>query len=110
MMDFLNACRRFGSGLFDGRFDQGDRFDRFRTMFPGHWLIGLLVAALVVVGIVLLVRALVRSSQKGHSSSAVNDMTAANNSKPLQILDERLARGEIDTEEYRRRKDELLKP
>ena len=36
MMDFLTACRRFGSGLFDGRFDQSDRFDRFRTMFPGH--------------------------------------------------------------------------
>jgi uncharacterized membrane protein len=119
MMSFINACRVFGFGRFGGRFDQGDGFSRLGPMHPGFMLIGLLIAILVIVGAVFLARALIRSSRKGHSSDHLAGQSDAvspvvpvspNPGKALQILDERLASGEIDTDEYRRRKDELLRP
>jgi uncharacterized membrane protein len=119
MMSFINACRLFGFDRFGGRFGQGDGFSRLGPMHPGFMLIGLLIAILVIVGAVFLIRALVRSSRKGPSanqlagqSGAVPPMVpvAPKPDKALQILDERLASGEIDTDEYRRRKDELLRP
>jgi putative membrane protein len=118
MMNFLNVCRIMGD-RFGNRFNQGEYFIRMRWMHPGAWLIGLLITALIITGIVLLIIALVRASRKSKKSGAT---TATSDQKPpvapiaptagqaLQILDERLAKGEIDTDEYRRRKDELLRP
>ncbi|MEV4482702.1 SHOCT domain-containing protein [Micromonospora coxensis] len=59
------------------------------------WVWPLLVVAALVVLVVLVVRALGAGQQPGGRRSA------------RQILDERYARGEIDGEEYRRRRDSL---
>lgn len=114
MMSFFNACRMIGLDRFGSRFNPGDRIGRMGFMSPGLWLAGLLIAILVIVGIVFLIRAIVRS---GSASAPRNYGTqppaaplSSSASQALQILDERLARGEIDTDEYRRRKDELLRP
>lgn len=72
---------------------------------PGGWggmgfgpLIWLVLLALAIVGIIALLR------QRGDSNGA-----AGNNSRtPLQILDERFAKGEIDKDEYEERR-RLLK-
>lgn len=114
MMSFINACRMFGQNRFGGRLDQFNRFDGYGRMGPGFMLIGLLIAVLIIVGIVLLIRAIVRSSKKNKGNIVSANPEAkqyfnASVSQAVQILDERLARGEIDTDEYRRRKDELLK-
>jgi putative membrane protein len=58
-------------------------------------LLMLIVLALAVVGVV----ALVRASRDGSLTF--------NRQRPDQILDERFARGEIDIEEYTRRRDLL---
>jgi len=123
MMNFFEFCRTGGLDRFSGRSGMMDRFGRMGYMGFGGWLIGLLIAALVVVGIVFLIRAIVRSSAKSSgvpSSHVIQDPSnfanqvppsfAALNNPALKILDERFARGEIDSEEYRRRKDELLRP
>lgn len=104
-LELMNALCRFN------RFDwRGDRPDRFFMMWPGM-LIGLVVLVLVIVGIVFLVRALVRSGRSGNTPPAPPvPPVFPNDSKALQILDERLARGEISPEEYRQRKEELQKP
>jgi uncharacterized membrane protein len=60
------------------------------------WIIMAAVIIFAVYGLMYLLR-------KSDSSGAVK--TAA----PLDILKERLARGEIDSEEYQRIKDELLR-
>jgi putative membrane protein len=73
----------------------------------GGWLLLLLLlvflAALVVVVVVLVVRAASGSpSQPGAGGRAVAGPSAAQ-----QVLDERFARGEIDEEEYLRRRSVL---
>lgn len=101
-----------GRGMMD--FDRfGGRFDQMRFGHPAMWLFGLFIAALVITAIVFLIIALVRYSKRNNSSGDVKPPVAQVSpyaGQALQILDERLARGEIDTEEYRRRKDELLRP
>ena len=65
-------------------------------------LIGMLVFwGLVITGIVLLVRSSRRSSAAGSGAAYYG------RPDPLQVLDERFARGEIDAEEYRTRRDIL---
>lgn len=56
--------------------------------------------ALVIAGVVALVRYLGRSSQHSHGSGAAR-------STPEQVLAERFARGDIDDEEYRQRLETL---
>ena len=101
-----------GRGMMD--FDRfGSRFDQMHSFNPGMWLFGLLIAALVITAIVFLIIALVRYSRKNTGSAQMNPPVtpaAPFVGQALQILDERLARGEIDTDEYRKRKDELLRP
>lgn len=64
------------------------------------WLVG----ALVVLGIVVLVVFLVRNSIASPNADAgIKNAT----STPRQILDERYARGELTTEEYRERIETL---
>ena len=71
----------------------------------GGWLaMGLVLVifwALVITGIVLLVRSV------GHRHGVARE--PAGTTAALHILDERFARGEIDAEEYRRRR-QLLSP
>lgn len=60
------------------------------------WVVG----GLIVVGLVVLVVALIRNSTA--ATRAGTTITAVT-STPRQILDERYARGELNTEEYRER-------
>ena len=79
----------------------------------GHGVIGILVMlfflALVVFAVLIAIRML---RHKGHFApphfhEGQVDPSARN---ALQILNERYAKGEIDDEEYKRRKTELTKP
>lgn len=73
----------------------GQGFYRFGMMGGIGWvgmLICLIVIVLVIVGIVYLVRSLLNRSSKNVASTS--------NSRPIEILNERLAKGEISLEEY----------
>jgi putative membrane protein len=117
MMNLFNACRTGGLDRFYDRFGPMGRFGRIGYMHPAMWLIGLLITAIVIVGIVLLVRALHRSSRRNgtgaapaaHDAKSPADQGSNDPGQAVKILDERLARGEIEIEEYRSRKDELLR-
>jgi len=65
--------------------------------FGFGWLFMLLFWVFVVAGIVWLVLAIARSQ-------GTAGPTAESGSRALRILEERLARGEIDTEEFRTRR------
>ena len=54
---------------------------------------------LIIVGVVLVIRYFTTGHTRGRSSPDAND--------PLQVLRERYARGEIDTEEFEERKKVL---
>ena len=60
------------------------------------WIPGLLLTLLIVAGIVALIVLAVRSSGRPHDNTRPTDQDVAR-----RILDERLARGEITTEQYR---------
>lgn len=64
----------------------------------GMMLIVLLAVALIVVGVVFLVRS---------SSGGERPAPRPERSRALEILDERFARGEIDREEYEERRRTL---
>ncbi|GAB4255678.1 MAG: hypothetical protein Kow00129_16460 [Thermoleophilia bacterium] len=76
----------------------------------------LLFWALIIVGVIFLIRAL--SSSQGRSQSGGEPMrgpegsppagTARPASRALELLEERYARGEIDREEFLQRKKDLL--
>lgn len=71
---------------------------------PGHFwlshLADLLFLAVLVAGAVLIVRMIINRPQAQHAGPAISE-------KPLQILEERFARGEIDEEEFRTRREAL---
>ena len=79
---------------FGGRFDGGH---------VGHPILWLLVAGIVIALIVAAVVALVRHYSAQPAQSATP--TAATSAE--QLLAQRFARGEIDEDEYRRRRDAL---
>src|SRR5512137_3027742 len=101
-------------GLWDNRFT--DHFDRVRDFMPVRMglmvFFGLMFIALVVVGIILLVKL-----AKRHSPAAGSGMVtpntgstyrmAADNARAMEILNERLAKGEVSEEEYDRIKAKL---
>ncbi|NJE47677.1 SHOCT domain-containing protein [Thermococcus sp. GR7] len=60
----------------------------------------LLFWILIIVGVVWLIKWLVEQSSSG--------ITKTSKKSALEILDEKYARGEIDDEEYERRKRKLL--
>lgn len=66
------------------------------------WIVWLLVPLLIIAAVVVLVVALTRRGLSEGSGSV-----APPNSSARAILDERYARGEIDHEEYMRRRVEL---
>jgi putative membrane protein len=71
----------------------------------GHdmmWIRGIwsvLIVGLLVVGAVLVARTF--AARSGHNG------TPSTSGRPLQILEERFARGEIDEEEFKQRRDLL---
>ncbi|OFW57703.1 MAG: hypothetical protein A2133_08690 [Actinobacteria bacterium RBG_16_64_13] len=67
----------------------------------------LAVLALIVVGIVLLVRGLTRHDQV-QPGSPPQPVSGPNSGRALQVLEERYARGEIQREEFLQRKQDLL--
>jgi putative membrane protein len=71
----------------------------------GGWAMGWtwLWPALIVIGLVIIGWVVGRLAQSGRDSSTAS----ADGSAAHRILDERYARGEIDDEEYRKRKAAL---
>lgn len=67
-------------------------------MSPGMWIFMLLFWGLVIVGIVSIIRWLVGRGQRQDRSQSET---------PLEILQKRYARGEIEREEYERMKKDL---
>lgn len=67
--------------------------------FHGFGLFRLLMGVLIVLLVIYLVRRVTRTVPN-------NSFT---NTKAMNILRERYARGEMDSEEYQRRKEELIK-
>lgn len=69
----------------------------------GHYWIEpltvLLVLGMLVAGAIIITRMLVNRSQQPSAGAA--------SPRPIQILEERFARGEIDEEEFRSRRDAL---
>ena len=76
----------------------GTMHDGWRWWMPFPGLVWLILVVGAIVGLVLLLR-----SGSGSRSSA-------GRRSALDVLDERYARGEIEREEYLRRKDDLTAP
>ncbi len=70
------------------------------------WILVLLLVALVVLAVVLVM--VLRPWAKGGTSDAAHGGYHDSGEGALRILDERFARGEIDEEEYARRRSLLL--
>jgi putative membrane protein len=70
-------------------------------------VVTLAVLALIVVGIILLVRALTRHDYV-QPGPPPGPPTGPSRSSALQVLEERYARGEIQREEFLQRKQDLL--
>ncbi len=70
-------------------------------------IIMLAVLALIVVGVVLLVRGLTTHSHVQEGSSQ-GQPTGLGSSSALQVLEQRYARGEIQREEFLQRRQDLL--
>ena len=62
------------------------------------WILMILFWALVILGIVYLVKVIARSAKKGEKAES-----------SLDILKKRYARGEINKEEFEKMKDDLMK-
>lgn len=99
--------------FFDGRFS--DRFDRLGNM-GGGWILmavfGLVILAAVVIGVLLLVKL----AKRHPTYTGITTMPPAggaaprltpDNARALEILNERLAKGEVNDEEYERIKGKL---
>jgi putative membrane protein len=75
------------------------------------WMPVMLIAiALIVVGVILLIRGLGSSRQddrQGVAPSAGPPPPGVRSSTALQVLEERYARGEIDRDEFLRRREDL---
>ena len=93
--------------------DDGDGFGGHSGMMYGGgamgWLMVIVMVALLVglaVAVALLLRR--RSPSTEHDDPRASSRNAAHGPSAERILDERLARGEIDEEEYRRRRAALV--
>ena len=70
-------------------------------MMVGGWLLGLVLLALVVAGIVVVVRAF------GNGADAGTGRRRDGPSRAVELLEERFAQGEIDREEFEERRRAL---
>lgn len=75
----------------------------------GGWLVGLLVGAVLLLGLVAVVVVAVRTARQRSAPPPAGDAVPAH-SRARAVLDERYARGDIDDEEYRRRLEVLAGP
>ncbi len=81
-------------------------YDASGGAHPGLWIV-MIVAFLVVLGLLIWIGVNL-SRHKGSPDAAVpRSPTGALSPDPLRILDERLARGDIDIDEYTLRKELL---
>jgi putative membrane protein len=71
----------------------------------GMWVFMAVVMVLFWLAIAAVVVVFVRHSQSGHI--APPQPTGSNPGQAMQVLDERFARGDIDADEYTRRRDLL---
>jgi putative membrane protein len=77
-----------------------DDMGGFSGWVPGFgWILMLLFWVLVIVGILAIVKWLVSGPGTGNSTAAPKT--------PLEILEERYARGEIDRDEFEQKKRDL---
>jgi putative membrane protein len=126
MLTILNMpmMRFFNRGIWRDRFnDRGFWRNYWNNMQGGHiWpiIIGSIVCLAIVVGLIILITALVRGSRHrkqgkgGQAAGAAGTAGTAGyvhgtETSAMRILDERYARGEIDEEEYLKRKESLRK-
>ena len=65
---------------------------------PGGWILGLAICVLAIVLIIVLIK---------NATGSGEDRGERTGDSPLDILEERYARGEIDEEEFERRKRKL---
>lgn len=84
----------------------GDGFGMGGWIFA--WIMMLVVVALVIVGIVLLVRGLSGRHDRDQAGYQPPPPGSGPANTAIQILEERYARGEIDQEEFLRRRADLL--
>jgi putative membrane protein len=77
-------------------------YDGRMWWMPFHGLLSLILTAAIIAGLVFLVRHLWTAGQRGRSDSG--------QSAALDLLDTRYARGEIEREDYLRRRQDLLEP
>jgi putative membrane protein len=76
------------------------------------WMPVMLIAvALIVVGVILLIRGLGsgRPSDRSGEATGVAPQPGRDSGAALRVLEERYARGEIDREEFLRRRSYLLR-
>ena len=71
---------------------------------PGAWIFMAVLMVIFWVGVIAVVVALVRHNGHGRPESI---SVGGSNDSALRILEERFARGDIDTEEYTTRRDVL---
>lgn len=91
---------------FDG-FDGFDRFGHMSWIGGGiMMLVGLAILVLLVIGVIALFRG---SHMRHNGHSDVNAGQSSGSIQAMNILDERYARGEINDEEYQRKKAEIRK-
>jgi putative membrane protein len=123
MLTFLNMpmMRFFGRGDWRGRFNDGGFWRNcWDYMQGGHiWpiIIGSIVCLAIVVGLIILITALVRAGRRGKQGQSGQTVGASgtagyvhgSDTSAMRILDERYARGEIDEEDYLKRKESLRK-
>lgn len=68
-------------------------------MFGYGWIMMVILTIMILAGFAAIMFALVRGRR---------DIPMTNGSHPLHLLDERLARGEVDIDEYQRRRAILV--
>ena len=73
---------------------------------PGLWIV-MIVAFLVFLGLLIWIVVSLSRHKVGPDAAVPPPPPGTDASDPLRILDERLARGDIDVDEYTRRKELL---
>jgi putative membrane protein len=79
-------------------------YDHGHDMGGAGWLLGLLVIVLFALLVSFVVVLVVRLTRPRPNVAASTDASTVRSSSARQILDERLARGEIDASDYRERR------
>lgn len=94
-----------GGQMMNGSAAAGTMMNGGQAWMAGHWWIGLIamgIKLLIAIAVIVLAVYLIRrlAARGVHASTTY--------ARALDILNERYARGEIDTEDYQTRKKDLL--